>query len=54
MAKIRISKLYFGNGVIRYTLERKEHWWSKWHYMMDGNYPRLLSEDELRLLGYKE
>lgn len=51
--KTRISKLYFGKGIIRYTIEHREHWWQKWHYMMDGISPRLFSKEELDLLGYK-
>lgn len=51
--KTNISKLYLGEGIIRYTLQHKDHWYSRWHYMMDGDYPRLFSKDELELLGYK-
>lgn len=50
--KIRISKLYFGEGIIMYTVEHKVHWYSRWHFMMDGNYPRLFSAEELKLIGY--
>lgn len=52
--KTRISKLYFGEGIIRFTIEHKDHWYSKWHFMMDGKYPRLFSKDELELLGYRQ
>lgn len=51
--KTRISKLYFGDGVIRYTIQHKEHWWQKWYFMMDGQYPRLFTSEEVILLGYE-
>lgn len=50
--KTRISELYMGEGVIRYTIEHKDQWYSRWYFMMDGNYPRLFSSEELKILGY--
>lgn len=50
--KTKITTLYLGEGIIRYTIEHKEHWYSRWHFMMDGSYPRLFNENELKLLGY--
>lgn len=41
-------------GIIRYTIEHKEHWYSKWHFMMDCDYPRLFSAEELKLLNYEK
>lgn len=51
--KTRISKLYLGKGIIRYTIEYKKPWWNKWHFIMKDNKPRLFSIKELKLLGYK-
>lgn len=52
--KTRISKLYFGEGIIRYIIEYKDHWYSKWHFVIDGDYPQLFSEENLKLLGYEK
>lgn len=51
--KRKITALYLGEGIIRYTVENKFRWWQRWHYMMNGNYPRLFSAEELQLLGIK-
>lgn len=48
--KTRLHQLYFGDGIIRYTIEQKAHWWSRWHYMMDGKYPRLFTREELKAM----
>ena len=50
----KITALYLGEGIIRYTVQNKFKWWQRWHYMMDGNYPRLFSAEELQLLGIKK
>ena len=50
--KTRISRLYFGDGIIRYIIEHKKHWWSKWYFVMDDDAPRFFSIEELKLLGY--
>lgn len=52
--KTRLHKLYFGDGIIRYFVEQKAHWWSRWHYIMDGMLPRLFTKDELKSLGYEK
>lgn len=31
----------------RYTVQQREHWWNKWHYIYDGRYPRLFTLAEL-------
>lgn len=49
----KITGLYLGEGIIRYTVQNKFKWWQRWHYMMDGKYPRLFSAEELQLLGIK-
>lgn len=49
--KVRITSLYLGMGIVCYVVERKEHWWCRWHYMMDGRNPRLFSKEELDLLN---
>lgn len=49
--KVRITSLYLGMGIIRYIVKCKEHLWCRWHYMMDGQYPRLFSKEELELLN---
>lgn len=48
--KTRISKLYFGNGIHRYIIAHKEHWWSRWRYVMDGKYPRLFTSEEIKAM----
>lgn len=48
--KTRISKLYFGNGIHRYIIAYKEHWWSRWHYVMDGEHPRFFTFEELKAM----
>lgn len=40
--KRRISCLLLGD-CYRYTVERKEHWYNRWHYINDGQYPRLFT-----------
>lgn len=50
----KITALYLGEGIIRYTVQNKFRWWQRWHYVMDGNYPRLFSAEELQLLGIKK
>lgn len=52
--KHRISKLYFGDGIHLYIIKYKEHWWSRWHYVMDGRCPRLFTEDDLKAMGPKK
>jgi hypothetical protein len=49
----KITALYLGGGVIRYTVQNKFRWWQRWHYMMNGDLPRLFSAEELQLLGIK-
>ena len=49
----KITALYLGEGIIRYTVQNKFKWWQRWQYVMDGRYPRLFSAEELRLLGIK-
>lgn len=44
--RTRISELIIGDS-LRYTVEKKNHWWERWHYIMDGKYPRLFSQQEL-------
>ena len=44
--KIQFSQLIIGD-CLRYTVKKKEHWWNRWHYIYDGRYPRLFSEEEL-------
>ena len=48
--KHKINMLALGDSIIRYTVQVKEHWWNKWHYIMDGNQPQLFRRDELRQL----
>ena len=47
--KRKITCLLLGDQY-RYTVERKEHWYSKWHFIYDGQYPRLFKLTELVLL----
>ena len=49
--KYNINKLALGDGIIRYTVQTKKHWWNKWHYIMDGNQPQLFSREELKKAG---
>jgi hypothetical protein len=49
----KITALYLGEGIVRYTVQNKFKWWQRWQYMMDGNYPRLFGAEELQLLGIK-
>lgn len=52
MSKTKIHELIIGDE-IRYTVEKKFHWWEKWHYIMDGSYPKLFSKEELiNLVSY--
>lgn len=44
--KRRITSLVIGNQIY-YTVERKKHWWNRWHYAYDGQYPRLFSLADL-------
>lgn len=49
----KIIELYFGDGhhlSIRYIVRYKEHWWSRWHYLMDGRYPRLFTSEEIKAM----
>lgn len=48
--KTRISKLDFGNGIHRYIIAHKEHWWSRWRYVMDEKYPRLFTSEEIKAM----
>ena len=50
MNKTRIAGLIIGD-VILYTVEKKFHWFERWHYIMDGPYPRLFSQKELVEFG---
>lgn len=50
MNKTKIHELIIGDE-IRYTVEKKFHWWEKWHYIMDDSYPRLFTKEELINLG---
>lgn len=50
--KHKISMLALGDGMIRYTIQTKAHWWNKWHYIMDGNQPQLFREEELKKMGF--
>lgn len=44
--KRKITALILGDQ-IRYTVQKKDHWWNCWHYIYDGQYPRLFSLAEL-------
>jgi len=46
MSKTKIHELIIGDE-IRYTVEKKFHWWERWHYIEDGRYPRLFTKEEL-------
>lgn len=48
--KTKLTSLIIGD-CIRYTVQYKDHWWSRWRYVMDGRYPRLFKEEELSLIG---
>lgn len=48
--KREITELYLGDCHCRYVIRYKKHWWSRWHYMMDGKYPRLFTKDELKTM----
>lgn len=52
MNKTRISQLIVGD-IVCYTVQKKFHWWEKWHYVMtlDGKYPRLFTKQELVKFG---
>ena len=47
--KRKITALYIAPpvGVIRYIVRQKENWWSCWHYIKDGQYPRLFTHEEI-------
>jgi hypothetical protein len=32
----------------RFTVETKDHWWNRWHFIFDGSYPRLFSSEDLK------
>ena len=49
--KQKISELIIGD-VLRYTVQTKKHWWSRWHFIMDGTFPRLFKADELVKFGF--
>ena len=44
--KRRIHEIIIGDA-LRYVVQTKWHWWEKWHYLMDGNQPRLFTKEEL-------
>ena len=44
--KRKITCLLLGDEY-RYTCQRKEHWWNRWHYIYDGRYPRLFTLADL-------
>lgn len=44
--KQKITCLLIGESY-RYTVQRKEHWWNRWHYIYDGSYPRLFELGDL-------
>ena len=44
--KRKICELIIGDE-LRYTVETKEHWWNRWHFIMDGSQPRLFRKEEL-------
>lgn len=46
----RITALYFGEGIKRYLVEYRKHWWQRWHYVMDGRYPRLFTSEEIKAM----
>ena len=50
--KHKISMLAFGDGIIRYTIQTKAHWWNKWRFIMDGNQPMLFREEDLKRTLY--
>lgn len=47
--KYRVTPLLIGD-MVRFTVETKNHWWNRWHYIFDGNYPRLFSSEELKII----
>ena len=52
--KYRITPLLIGD-MVRFTVETKNHWWNRWQYIFDGNYPRLFSSEELKIIkNYKK
>ena len=44
--KRKISCLLLGEQY-RYIVQKKAHWWNRWHYILDGKYPRLFTLAEL-------
>jgi hypothetical protein len=51
--KHKINMLALGDGIIRYTVQTKNHWWNRWRYIMDGNQPQLFSREGLKKMGFK-
>lgn len=40
--KIKATRLLIGEAHY-YVVQTKKHWWSRWHYIYDGAYPRLFT-----------
>lgn len=45
--RYKITPLLIGDCE-RFTVETKEHWWNRWHFIFDGKYPRLFSSEDLK------
>lgn len=45
--RYKITPLLIGDCE-RFTVETKEHWWNGWHFIFDGEYPRLFSSEDLK------
>ncbi|MBQ0076814.1 MAG: hypothetical protein KBS69_06760 [Bacteroidales bacterium] len=48
--KREIAQIHLGCGLDRYVVRYKKHWWSRWHYIMDGGYPRLFTSEEIKAM----
>ena len=44
--KRKITSLVIDNQIY-YTVEKKKHWWNRWQYIYDGQYPRLFRLGDL-------
>lgn len=52
VTKLVLSTLPDGTTLIRYTLQTKDHWYSRWKFHMDGSMPTLFSKEQLKNLGF--
>ena len=45
--KYRISKIKTNDNTIMYLVQYKPHWYSNYHHLFDGLYPRIFTQEDL-------